>query len=226
MTHGSVKSPVECSVLCRRRGRPRDDSLHDRRRAQILRQAIKVFARNGYRNTDVQVIADTLNIAKGTVYRYFPTKERLFLAAVEQCVRQLDASIKAAVARESDPLRKVVVPIRAYLEFFGEHPELVELFVQERAEFRDRHKPIYFQVGEENEAMWRGLVQSLIDSGRLRPIPPERMKQVVGGALYGTVFTNYLTDRRIPPAQQARDIVDVVFRGLLGESERPGFVIG
>jgi AcrR family transcriptional regulator len=226
MAHASTKSEQShavCQAACRKRGRPRDEALHCRRCEEILCQSIKVFARLGYRNTDVQLIADPLKIAKGTIYRYFPTKEKLFLAAVERGVRQLDEHIRAAADREADPLRKMVVAIRAYLEFFDSHPELVELFVQERSEFRDRHKPIYFQVGEENDARWRALVQGLIDAGRLRRMPAERVKRVMGGVLYGTMFTNYLANRRTPVDQQAQEIVDVVFHGLLGDMERSRF---
>ncbi|MFI5382346.1 MAG: TetR/AcrR family transcriptional regulator [Tepidisphaerales bacterium] len=226
MAHASTKSEQShalCSAVCRKRGRPRDEALHCRRCEEILCQSIEVFARLGYRNTDVQLIADPLRIAKGTIYRYFPSKEKLFLAAVERGVRQLDVYIHVAVDREGDPLRKIVVAVKAYLEFFDSHPELVELFVQERSEFRDRHKPIYFQVGEENEAVWRAMIQGLIDSGRLRHMPAERVKRVMGGVLYGTMFTNYLTNRQIPAEQQARDIVDVVFNGLLGDKERSEF---
>ena len=228
MARASIKSDpgrAVCAAVCRKRGRPKDEALHCRRCEEILCQAIKVFARLGYRNTDVQLIADPLKIAKGTIYRYFPSKEKLFLAAVERGVRQLDEHIHAAVDREADPLRKMVAAVRAYLEFFDSHPELAELFVQERSEFRDQHKPIYFQVGEENDAMWRAMIQGLIDSGRLRRMPAERVKRVMGGVLYGTMFTNYLANRRIPAEQQAQDIVDVVFSGLLGEKERTGFAI-
>src|SRR4051812_18845476 len=86
------------------RGRPPDEALQERRREQILDQAEAVFAKHGYPNTDVQFVADPLAISKGTIYRYFPSKERLFLAAVERGVRQLKAYIDRAVAGVADPL--------------------------------------------------------------------------------------------------------------------------
>ena len=39
--------------------------------------AALVFAQHGYGNTDVQFVADALHMGKGTVYRYFPSKEAL-----------------------------------------------------------------------------------------------------------------------------------------------------
>ena len=39
--------------------------------------------------------------------------------------------------------------VRGYLAFFAEHPEFVELMIQERAIFRDQRKPTYFRRRDE-----------------------------------------------------------------------------
>src|SRR6266576_1817616 len=80
------------------RGRPKDAALQERRREQILEKATVVFAKHGYPNTDVQFVADPLGISKGTVYRYFPSKERLFLAAVKRGVERLKEHVDGSVA--------------------------------------------------------------------------------------------------------------------------------
>src|SRR3954469_239424 len=106
----------------RPRGRPRDAALQQRRREQILAEATAVFAEHGYPNTDVQFIADPLGVSKGTVYRYFPTKERLFLAAVERGVRRLDEVMSEVIRGDVDPLESFAAGIGAYLEFFEATP--------------------------------------------------------------------------------------------------------
>ena len=77
----------------RKPGRPRDPQLEARRKAQILDTAAKVFAGVGFAATDVQAIADRIGVGKGTVYRYFATKEVLFLAAVERGLAELTAEM-------------------------------------------------------------------------------------------------------------------------------------
>ena len=47
-----------------------------RRREEILEKAIKLFAKHGYGGTDTQQLADELRVGKGTLYRYFPSKEQ------------------------------------------------------------------------------------------------------------------------------------------------------
>ena len=191
---------------------------------EILDKATEVFAEHGYRNTDVQYIADPLVIGKATIYRYFPTKEQLFLAAVERGVSLLNETIGRAVDRVNDPIAKMTAAIRAYLEFFENHPDLVELFIQEQAEFRDRPKAIYFEHGsvskDDCKNEWRNSLVGAMSKGRLRKIPPERIMAVTSDLLYGTMFTNHFAGRDKPFEEQAKDIQDILFRGIFSDSER------
>ena len=69
----------------------------EQRRGSILQAARAVFARQGYANTVVDDIATHAGIAKGTVYLYFPSKEQIYLAALLDGARQLDADSRAAM---------------------------------------------------------------------------------------------------------------------------------
>ncbi len=200
-------------------GRPRDVSLAARRREEILHAATRLFAARGYPHTDMQLVADTLGVGKGTIYHYFPSKRELFLAAVDWGMQQLQAQVQTETAGLGDPLTRITGAIRTYFTFFAAHPELVELFMQERAEFKDRPQPTYFEHREANIAPWQALAQELIAAGRLRPLPPERLT-VVGDLLYGIMFTNYFAGRTTSAAAQAEAFLDVVFHGLLSEAER------
>src|SRR5690242_10928380 len=138
------------SPLIRKPGRPKVKGLAELRREQILAAATEEFALRGYAGTDLQVVARRLDLGKGTVYRYFRTKEVLFLAAVDRGMRLLTARTNDAAARTLDPLDRIIRATHEYLEFFDEYPEFVELFVQERAQFRDRSRPTYFAHRDAN----------------------------------------------------------------------------
>src|SRR3954470_1560229 len=135
-------------------GRPVDEARRERRRRDILGAAVVIFARYGYPNNDVQLVADRLGVGKGTVYRYFPTKEALFLAAVDHGLRRMRDVVHDAVAGVDDPLAKVEQAVVAYLRVFAANPAVVELLLQERAEFRGRRKPTYFALREADPGPW------------------------------------------------------------------------
>jgi AcrR family transcriptional regulator len=203
-------------------GRPCDEALQERRREAILKVAASMFAKHGFTATDVQWIADRLKISKGTIYRYFPSKERLFLSAVERGIQRMQEHIENARQGLSDKIDEIRAAVIAYLQFFKQNPELVELFVQERAEFREKHRPIYFQHREARRGPWRERVAALMAEGRIRNMPVERVTDVLGDVLYGTMFTNYFAGRQKPFEAQAQDVLDILFNGILTEKGRNG----
>lgn len=107
----------------------------EQRQAEILSAATKTFAEQGYQVADTQSIADRAGVGKGTLYRYFPTKETLFKQALQRQLQLLEASIVSARKQAQNPLQKLKAMMGAYFKFFYEYPETIDLFAQERAEF-------------------------------------------------------------------------------------------
>jgi AcrR family transcriptional regulator len=143
-------------------GRPRDPELEARRKAQILDVAARVFATYGFANTQVQTIANHLGLGNGTIYRYFPTKDQLFLAAVDRGLKELTVEMDRVMEQPLDPVEQIGLVIRTYLGFFHRRPEMAELFIQERAAFPHHHRPLYFAT-KEDDASW-----TRADYGRCR----------------------------------------------------------
>lgn len=191
-----------------------------RRQEQILETAVQLFAEHGYSNTDTQLLAEKLQVGKGTIYRYFPSKRELFLAAADRVMRLMRQSVDASIVGIEEPFQRIGVAIRAFLSFFATHPEFVELLMQERAQFKDRKKPTYFVHREINVRRWRELYSALIAAGRLRQISVDRITDVISNLLYGTMFTNYFVGPQKCVETQAQDILDIVFHGILSDAER------
>ncbi len=183
-------------------------------------QAARLFAEHGYSNCDTQLLAETIGVGKGTVYRYFPSKRALFLAAADRVMRMLREHVESRIGDETDSFERIRHGIRAFLEFFAEHPAFVELLMQERAQFKDRTRPTFMEHRELNVERWRDIYRSLIARGEVREIPVERITDVIGNLLYGTIFTNYFSGQVKSPESQAQDILDVVFNGILTDSQR------
>ena len=207
-------------TVTRKPRRSADPARWAKRQEQILDAAVQLFAEHGYSDTDTQLLAEKLQVGKGTLYRYFPSKRDLFLAAADRVMRQMRQCVDASIEGIEEPLDRIAVAIRAFLTFFAEHPEYVELLMQERAQFKDRKKPTYFEHREVNIQRWRDFYRELIAADRLRDVPVERILDVVGHLLYGTMFTNYFIGPSQSVEKQACDILDIVFHGILSKSER------
>jgi AcrR family transcriptional regulator len=209
----------------RGRGRPPDRELPRRRRDQILGAAAGFFARHGFHDADVQLLADRIGIGKGTIYRYFPTKKSLFLATVDRVMQLLRAHVDAARRGGGDALGQIERAMIAYLAFFDAHPEYVELLILERAVFRDRKTPTYFEHRRKNRREWVQIFNDLMAQGRVRAMPAATVLDVLGRAIYGTMFTNFFAGRTQPFKTQARNTLDILFHGIMAEGGANGRVL-
>lgn len=182
--------------------------------------ATDLFAEFGYSEAVTKDLAERLQVGKGTIYRYFPSKRDLFLAAADRVMRRLRVHIDSTIDGIVDPIDRMRAGTRAFLGFFDEHPKFVELLILERALFKDRTTPTYFVHRERNKLRWHDLYRSCIADGVIRDMPVERISTVFLDLAYGTIFTNHFSGRSRSVEEQARDILDVMFYGILGDSER------
>lgn len=99
-----------------------------RRRAarsdRILRVAARSFAERGL-DTRLDEIADAADVARGTLYAHFPTKEALIAAVIQAAV---DAAARGVAAiREPDPRHAVRALLRLHLDLWNEHPDAMRV---------------------------------------------------------------------------------------------------
>ncbi len=85
-------------------------SNSDESRAEIVSSAKRLFQQYGYKKTTVSDIAKAMGKVKSAIYYYFPDKESLLRAVIDEEIGKLIRSIKDAVGRASTPEEK----LRAY----------------------------------------------------------------------------------------------------------------
>ena len=96
-------------------------------RAALLEAAADAFATLGYGATTVRDVVRRTDLASGTFYNYFPDKETLFRALVEERVVPLRAAVRDA-RWDGDSLRSLVSNgFRAYFECIADDPALLVL---------------------------------------------------------------------------------------------------
>lgn len=98
-------------------------------RNRILDAAAQVFASKGYHETRVDDIVEESNSSKGSVYFYFPGKQQMFLALVDQFADLLERRLAEAIAQEDDGVCRVDAAIRVCLETFGKYRKLAKILL-------------------------------------------------------------------------------------------------
>ncbi len=71
----------------------------------LLDAGLRLFLRYGLRRTSMEAIADDAQVAKATAYAYFPNKNAVFTAVVEDVLQRLLDEAEAAAEAAPDPLK-------------------------------------------------------------------------------------------------------------------------
>ena len=79
--------------------RARKDEDKEARRRQLLEAALALFLATSYDEVKMADVAERAQLAKGTVFLYFPTKEALFLALLEEQLFAWFARLEERLAR-------------------------------------------------------------------------------------------------------------------------------
>ncbi|HEX2913017.1 MAG TPA: TetR/AcrR family transcriptional regulator [Chloroflexia bacterium] len=101
------------------------------RHSRILEAAVKVFSQKGYRDAAVDDIASESQTSKGGVYFYFPNKQAIFLALLDQMAALLRSRAESAINSEPDLYKKGDVALATMLKTFAGHRTLTRLFLVE-----------------------------------------------------------------------------------------------
>ena len=80
------------------------DEANLARQEEILETATELFAEHGFSDAITQALADRLGVGKGTIYRHFPSKRALFLAAADRVMHKLQEAICEQVTGITDGL--------------------------------------------------------------------------------------------------------------------------
>ena len=96
------------------------------RREELLVAARSVFAERGYHEAKVGEIAAAANVAKGTVYLYFPDKRSIFVELIDNLFVRLSAAI-LRVDTEGDVTSQIKHNIRAILSVLVDDPDTMKM---------------------------------------------------------------------------------------------------
>jgi AcrR family transcriptional regulator len=217
-----VQAPAAVATTARMAG--------EERRQQILRVAMSLFSRHGFRGTTTKEIAREAGVSEAMVFRHFANKEELYRAILDN---------KACVGGMADPHELLSEPIarkddRAVFEELAmammchheQDLEFLRLLThsaleghQLREMFWDRNvRPLYEFLG--------AYIQERQRDGVMRELDPRLAVRAFLGMIIHHSLSNTLWDQRrhlldITNECAAREFTELLLRGLAADAPLP-----
>lgn len=124
----------------------------------VIETATALFSEQSYLSVGVDKIIAESNVAKMTFYKYFPSKENLIEAVLENRRLYIQYSLEELVSEKSLPMEKM----QAIFSWFFSKDFHGCMFIKASEEFPDNVK---FRKISENYKIWlHGLISSIIES--------------------------------------------------------------
>ena len=183
-------------------------------RAAIIAAARAVFADLGYGGASVRDVIRRTDLASGTFYNYFPDKESLFRAVVEESAVEVRSRAQVARRQARSLEEFVAAGYREYFGFLASDPEAFSLMRRNSGTIRAMFDEPIFGAGIDELA---ADLRTAIDAGIVPPLDVEYMASaMVGAALEVGVA---MVKREPPDVEGATRFATSV---LLGGIERLG----
>ena len=101
----------------------------EERRRELLGHAVRLFGERGYEGASLEAVAEAAGVRKQTLLYYFPGKDELFEACIEELGKRLAGALERALEGEDERERPERV-VHAIFRLAEEWPEF-PLFVRE-----------------------------------------------------------------------------------------------
>lgn len=154
-------------------------SNNDESKNAIVQTAKTLFQRFGYKKTSVNDIAKALGKVKSVIYYYFPDKESLLRAVIDEEVGKLIWSIDDAVKKASTPEEK----LRAYaLSRTLEIERLSREYARFQQEY-DQLFPLIKEVHQRYDDFERTILKSILEDGMERGVFQKTDAELLASAI-------------------------------------------
>jgi AcrR family transcriptional regulator len=178
-------------------------------RAKLLAAARKVFAEKGLGAATARDIVRETDLATGTFYNYFDSKEEVFTALISELAEKARDRVRAERrARDLTVEQRVEAAYRAYFELVIEERELFEVFRRNAGVVAAMADRDWFAEGE------RDLLEDLVEWARAGEMPDvglALLAQAMFGA--GVHVAIHLVDEQQPDIDAAARFCTKLFVG-------------
>lgn len=161
--------------------------LHEEQKERILSAALPVFVQKGLAATRMADIAAAAEMGYGSVYHYFPDKEAIFTALIEQMMQASIQHTQEALALPGTPWERLQWWLSRTTIWVRNHPEIALFITQvliNESEHRELRQLAY-QLSRAAQNELRQLIVEGQEAGQVVAGNPDRLAMAVQSCLYG-----------------------------------------
>ena len=188
----------------------------EERQAEIVAAALRLARELSPALITTSDIAAAVGVTQGAVFKHFPTKDAIWLAAMAWVRERLLAALEAAAQGEPSPLGALAAVFRAQVAFVVAHPGVPRLI------FHELQRPADSPVKQEVRALlqrYRRLLLGLFDAAVQQGQAPATLDKDAAATLFvgivqGLVMQSMLNGKPVATKAEAERVFALYLRGI------------
>ncbi len=188
-------------------------------RSAIVRCAAEVFSQREFHEVLTDDIAQRIGIGKGTIYRYFRSKEELYLAAIGEGLNGLHAAVTAVLQQEEPLEATIAAVVETMITYFWRQRDFFVLIHRLEPKLKPRERADWQKRRAEVVNMVRRVIERASAHGEIGRVNARLAVEVLFGMIRAACMNRTESDR---PEELTRVVSGIFLRGLAGDPTAAG----
>jgi AcrR family transcriptional regulator len=188
-------------------------------RLAIVRCAAEIFSQREFHEVLTDDIAQRLGIGKGTIYRYFGSKEDLYLAAIGEGLDGVHAAVTSALQQDAPLETTIKAVVGTLVNYFWRQRDFFVLMHRLEAKLHARERADWQKRRNEVITMIRRVLERAAAGGEIARCNTRLAVEVLFGMIRSVCLYRADSDR---PEELTRLVTAIFLRGVTGEAQGPG----
>lgn len=189
----------------------------ERTREKIFNTAISLFLEQGYENTTVQQITEKADVAKGTFFSHFPTKDAILTYLGEQRVELMKENLTNELIYIHSAKEQILSLFELLAKASEENKKMTKLISHQ---IINKLNSPELEHETENQLELKSILASILANGQQsgefkKDFQPGHVADILIGIYFLSLFQWLSTDLPISLTNEYRDRVSIVLGGIM-----------
>jgi len=197
-------------------GRTKKDVLSEFRKSELLNAARAVFGKKGFHEASIEEIAEMAEVAKGTVYLYYKSKNDLYLEALRFGIESLVNELKTRADSAGSCLETLRLLTRTKIVFFEENRDFFRIYYSELGKLPAHPAGLTLvrDLYTEQAEVFQRVLRQGIKRREVRPLNIEKTAFAIADLTRGIAMQRLLGMSSTRLEDDVEFIVNVIWKGI------------
>ncbi|HET7343722.1 MAG TPA: TetR/AcrR family transcriptional regulator [Methylomirabilota bacterium] len=193
------------------------------RRAEVLETTRRLFARKGYQRTTMVEVASASEVALGTLYQIFPSKEAMLCSLLEDYIDQLIERVRQAAAEAGDAPAQLRRVVRTQLAFSLQNADVLRFYLSGWTGYEFTVRQRFGERIDDKYEEYLRLLESVFRRGARDGVfvggPPRRLAVTLAGMIHAVV-RRWLREKSLDLVAEGEALAELLLHGVVRNGSR------